>query len=328
MMTPFEEKIKRSSLPVLEAARIDTLQVNVGKLCNQMCKHCHVDAGPRRTEMMTHDTAVLIVEALQRHPEIATLDITGGAPEMCPEFDFLVQRATALGRRVIDRCNLTIFFEPEKTYLPEFLRDHRVDVAASLPCYSQGNVDQQRGQGVFDKSIKALQWLNRLGYGQARTGLVLDLVYNPIGPSIPPPQAALETEYKRELREHFGIEFNRLLTITNMPISRFKAFLEVTGQFTPYMETLERHFNPDTVPFVMCRTMVSVGWEGTLYDCDFNQMLNMRLNHEGPNHIRNFDVHLLNRRPILTGNHCYGCTAGAGSSCGGAVVSNASSEAR
>lgn len=319
-ITPFSQKIQGTSLPVLEAAKIDTLQVNVGKLCNQICKHCHVDAGPKRMEIMTHETAEWIVKALRAHPEIKTLDITGGAPEMCPEFDFLVREATALGRQVIDRCNLTIFYEPAKDYLPEFLRDHRVKIVASLPCYSKENLEKQRGQGVFDKSIAALQWLNRLGYGKADSGLELDLVYNPLGPSLPPSQADLEADYKSELREHFGIEFNRLFTITNMPISRFRAFLDVTGQYEAYMQKLETHFNPATVPLVMCRTMVSVGWEGSLYDCDFNQMLNMRLNHGGPAHIRDFDAHLLSKRRVMIGDHCYGCTAGAGSSCSGAVM--------
>lgn len=319
-VTPFNQKIQKTSLPVLEALKIDTLQVNVGKLCNQICKHCHVDAGPKRTEIMTHETAEWIVTALRNHPEIKTLDITGGAPEMCPEFDFLVREATLMDRQVIDRCNLTIFYEPGKEYLPEFLRDHRVKVVASLPCYSKENLEKQRGQGVFDKSIAALQWLNRIGYGKTDPGLELDLVYNPVGASLPPSQTDLEADYKSELREHFGIEFNRLFTITNMPISRFRAFLEVSGQYEAYMQKLETHFNPATVPQVMCRTMVSVGWEGSLYDCDFNQMLNMRLNHGGPAHIRDFDAHFLSRRRVMIGDHCYGCTAGAGSSCSGAVM--------
>jgi len=319
-VTPFNQKIKGTSLPVLEALQVDTLQVNVGKLCNQICKHCHVDAGPKRTEIMTHQTAERIVEALRHHPEIKTLDITGGAPELCPEFDFMVREAAAMERQVIDRCNLTIFYEPGKDCLPEFLREHHVKVVASLPCYSKDNVEKQRGQGVFDKSISALQRLNRLGYGTTDSGLELDLVYNPIGASLPPSQADLEADYKSELRERFGIEFNRLFTITNMPISRFRAFLDVTGQYEAYMQRLETHFNPATIPMLMCRTMVSVGWEGSLYDCDFNQMLNMRLNHGGPAHIRDFDAHLLAQRRVMIGNHCYGCTAGAGSSCSGAVM--------
>lgn len=319
-ITPFHEKIKSSALPVLDALQVDTLQVNVGKLCNQTCKHCHVDAGPKRTEIMTQETAQWVITALAKHPDIQTLDITGGAPEMCPEFDNLVREAKRMNRHVIDRCNLTIFDEPGKDYLPEFLRDHRVNVVASLPCYTKDNVEKQRGQGVFDKSIAALRRLNQLGYGQAGSGLALDLVYNPVGAYLPGSQEGLEADYKRELHDHFGIAFNRLLTITNMPISRFKAFLEVTGQYAAYMEKLETHFNPATVPLVMCRTLVSVGWDGFLYDCDFNQMLDMRLNHGGPAHIRDFDARLLAQRRVKTGDHCYGCTAGAGSSCSGAVA--------
>lgn len=319
-ITPFSQKIQGTSLPVLEAARIDTFQVNVGKLCNQICKHCHVDAGPKRTEIMTHDTAQLIIEALRKHPEIETLDITGGAPEMCPEFDFLVREATALGRRVIDRCNLTIFFEPGKDYLPEFLRAYRVKVVASLPCYSKDNVEKQRGEGVFDKSIAALQWLNRLGYGEADSGLELDLVYNPLGPSLPPSQAELEADYKSELREHFNIEFNRLFTITNMPISRFLADLLESGRFESYLQKLVTAFNPSTIDGLMCRSTLSVDWRGFLYDCDFNQMLELPLETSAPQHISDFDFGALRRRRIATGRHCFGCTAGAGSSCQGEVV--------
>ena len=316
----FHAQLSASALPLLKARTIDTLQINVGKLCNQICKHCHVDAGPKRTEIMKHETAELIVQVLRTHRDIKTLDITGGAPEMCPEFDYLVREATLLERQVIDRCNLTIFYEPAKDYLPEFLRDHRVKVVASLPCYSKENLEKQRGQGVFDKSIAALQWLNRLGYGKENSGLELDLVYNPIGASLPPPQSDLESDYKRELRENFDIEFNRLFTITNMPINRFKSFLEVSGQYDAYMQKLETHFNPATLPMLMCRTMVSVGWEGSLYDCDFNQMLDLRLNHGGPAHIRDFDLAALSHRTIETGDHCYGCTAGTGSSCGGVLT--------
>lgn len=322
MITPFEEKIKGSPLPVLEAVTIDTLQVNVGKLCNQICKHCHVDAGPKRTEIMTPETAALVAGVLRRHGQIKTLDITGGAPEMCPSFEYLVEEATQLGRHIIDRCNLTVFYEPGKSHLPDFLKDHRVEVVASMPCYLEENVDSQRGRGVFHKSVDALLWLNRLGYGLEGSGLELNLVYNPVGAYLPPPQAQLEADYKRELRERYGIVFNHLYTITNMPISRFKAFLEVSGQYDHYMQKLESAFNPATVPNVMCRSLISVSWDGYLYDCDFNQMLQMRVNHGLPNHIRDFDSHVLSKRRIATRNHCYGCTAGAGSSCGGVVVPN------
>ncbi len=318
-VTPFIEKIKSSPLPVLEAFTIDTLQVNVGKLCNQTCKHCHVDAGPKRTEIMTRETAELVAHTFRKHP-FKNLDITGGAPELNPNFDYLVQEGRNAGLHVMDRCNLTVFYQPGKSYLPEFLKSHRVEVVASLPCYTQENVDKQRGEGVFQKSIEALKWLNRLGYGQEGSGLPLNLIYNPIGAYLPGPQAALEADYKRELLQHFGVVFNRLYTITNMPINRFKAFLDASGNYGAYMEKLEESFNPATVAHVMCRSLISVGWDGTLYDCDFNQMLDMPVNHGLPNHIRDFDAYLLSKRRIVTGDHCYGCTAGAGSSCGGAVV--------
>ena len=319
-VTPFEEKIKSTSLPVLESFAIDTLQVNVGKLCNQTCKHCHVDAGPRRKEIMNRETAELVVEVLRRHPEIKNLDITGGAPELCPSFEYLAEEADRLGRHVMDRCNLTVFYEPGKSHLPEFLRDHRVEIIASLPYYLPDQVDRQRGRGVYDKSVEALRWLNRLGYGQEGSELLLNLVYNPVGAYLPPEQTAMEAEFKKELAQRCGIVFNRLYTITNMPISRFKSFLESSGNFESYMEKLEHSFNPATVANVMCRSLISVGWEGTLYDCDFNQMLEMRVHDRYPRHIRDFDAFVLSKRQIVTGNHCYGCTAGAGSSCGGTVV--------
>ncbi len=305
MITPFEEKIKGSPLPILEAATIDTLQVNVGKLCNQICKHCHVDAGPRRTEIMAHETAALVMDVLKRYPGIKMLDITGGAPELCPEFEFLADEATKLGRHVIDRCNLTVFYERGKSHLPEFLKARRIEVVASFPCYLEENVDSQRGQGVYQKSVEALLWLNRLGYGQEGSGLTLNLVYNPVGAYLPPPQGALEGDYKRELKDRFGIVFNQLFTITNMPISRFKAWLEVSGNLERYMQKLESAFNPATVPNVMCRSLISVSWEGYLFDCDFNQMLDMRVNRGLPNHIRDFDAHVLSKRLIATRNHCY-----------------------
>jgi radical SAM/Cys-rich protein len=322
MITSFEKKIKSSAVPVLNAATIDTLQVNVGKLCNQICKHCHVDAGPKRTEVMTHETAEQIIQVLKANPSLRTLDITGGAPEMCPEFEFLADEAFKLGRHVIDRCNLTIFYESGKSHLPEFLKARHIEVVASLPCYLEENVDSQRGKGVYQKSVDALLWLNTLGYGQAGSGFILNLVYNPVGAYLPPAQDELEADYKRELQQRFGIVFNRLLTITNMPISRFKSWLDVSGNLEQYMAKLEAAFNPATVPNLMCRSLVSVSWEGYLYDCDFNQMLDMRVNHGLPHHIKDFDVHVLSKRRIATGNHCYGCTAGAGSSCGGVVVPN------
>ncbi len=318
-MVTFEEKLRQTGNWPVRASGIETLQVNVGKLCNQTCRHCHVDAGPARAELMTRETAELVVDVLRRYP-IPNLDITGGAPELNPNFDYLIRQARALGRHVMDRCNLTVFYMEDKGYLPEFLRDHQVEIIASLPCYLEKNVDYQRGKGVFSKSIEALQWLNRLGYGKPSTGLALNLVYNPLGPSLPPPQKQLEDAYRQQLGERFGIVFNKLYTITNMPISRFHAELARHGNYERYMELLVQNFNHATVDGVMCRTLISVGWDGTLYDCDFNQMLEMPVNHGLPKHIREFDAFVLGRREICTGSHCFGCTAGSGSSCGGALV--------
>jgi radical SAM/Cys-rich protein len=317
-MLGFEEKLVQIGSMPLRAAGVETLQVNVGKLCNQTCRHCHVDAGPTRTEIMTRETAEMIVAALRKH-NIGNVDITGGAPELNPNFDYLVREARALGRRVMDRSNLTVFFVEGKGYLPEFLRDQQVEIVASLPCYLESNVDSQRGKGVYQKSIEAIQWLNRLGYGQPETGLILNLVYNPLGPSLPPPQAQLQEDYRRELGSRFGVAFNHLYTIANMPISRFLTDLQRHGNYDRYMELLVEEFNPGTVEGVMCRTMVSVGWDGRLYDCDFNQMLGMTINHGLPQHIRDFDAYLLGRREICTGPHCFGCTAGSGSSCTGTL---------
>ncbi len=318
-MIEFEEKLTKISRWPLRASEIETLQVNVGKLCNQTCRHCHVDAGPTRTEMMTRETAELVLDVLRRYA-IPNVDITGGAPELNPNFDFLVHEARALGRHVMDRSNLTVFYAEGKGYLPEFLRNHQVEIIASLPCYLEKNVDFQRGKGVFSRSIEALQWLNRFGYGDPATGLELNLVYNPIGPSLPPAQKGLEDTYRQQLGERFGIVFNNLYTITNMPISRFLQDLVRHGNYEHYMELLVQKFNPTTLDGVMCRTLVSVGWDGKLYDCDFNQMLEMPINHGLPQHIREFDASVLAHREICTGSHCFGCTAGSGSSCGGALV--------
>ena len=317
-MIAFEQKLIGIGQWPLRAAGIETLQVNVGKLCNQTCRHCHVDAGPTRTEIMARETAEIVVDVLRRF-DIGTVDITGGAPELNPHFEYLVREARALGRRVIDRCNLTVFFVEGKQHLPAFLRDHQVEVTASLPCYTQENVDKQRGKGVFTKSIEALRLLNDAGYGQADSGLLLNLVYNPLGPSLPGPQASLEEAYRQRLREDHGIVFNRLYTLANMPISRFLTDLTRSGAYENYMLMLEEKFNPETLDGLMCRSLVSVGWDGTLYDCDFNQMLDLRVNHGLPHHIRDFDAYLLSRREIRTGQHCYGCTAGSGSSCMGAL---------
>jgi radical SAM/Cys-rich protein len=322
MMT-FEKKLMQVGQWPLRAAGIETLQVNVGKLCNQTCRHCHVDASPTRIETMTRETAELVVDVLRRYP-IPSVDLTGGAPELNPNFEYLVEEARALGRHVIDRSNLTVFFVEGKQHLPEFLRDHQVEMTASLPCYLEANVDAQRGKGVYGKSIQALQWLNRLGYGQAGTGLKLNLVYNPLGPSLPPPQQSLEDAYRQHLGEWHRIVFNQLYTITNMPISRFLGELVRQGSHERYMELLVEKFNPETVPGLMCRNLVSVGWDGRLYDCDFNQMLHLPVNHGLPHHIRDFDAYLLARREIRTGAHCFGCTAGSGSSCTGALSTESS----
>ncbi|GIL40059.1 arsenosugar biosynthesis radical SAM (seleno)protein ArsS [Roseiterribacter gracilis] len=295
---------------------VTVLQINLGKRCNQACHHCHVEAGPKRSEMMDARTADRLIELLASAPHVRTVDITGGAPELNPQFRRLVTAARALGKDVIDRCNLTILFEPGQETTAQFLADHQVAIVASLPCYSEKNVDAQRGRGVFGQSIKALQLLNRLGYGTTRQ---LDLVYNPVGAHLPPAQAALEQDYRTRLRSDFGIEFSRLLTITNMPISRFLHALERDGEAQAYQQLLIDSFNPQAVDGVMCRSMLSVGWDGKLYDCDFNQMLEMKL--PGPSHtIWDIDTLAAVDRRIAMGPHCFGCTAGAGSSCGGALA--------
>jgi radical SAM/Cys-rich protein len=317
-MVSFENKLVQIGQWPLRAAGIETLQVNVGKLCNQTCRHCHVDAGPTRTEIMTRETADQVVSVLRRF-SIPTLDITGGAPELNPNFEYLVREARALGRRVIDRCNLTVFFVEGRQHLPAFLREHQVEVTASLPCYTEQNVDKQRGKGVFLKSIEALRLLNDQGYGRPETNLTLNLVYNPLGPYLPGPQESLEEAYRQHLRDEHGILFNHLYTLTNMPISRFLTDLKRSGKHDEYMALLEEKFNRETLKGLMCRTLLSVGWDGTLYDCDFNQMLDLPVNHGLPHHIRDFDAYLLARREIRTGPHCYGCTAGSGSSCMGAL---------
>ncbi len=315
----FETRLAQIGLSPLHATGITIFQINVGKLCNQTCRHCHVDAGPDRTEVMSRDTAELCLRALAR-TDIPTLDITGGAPELNPSFRWLVEQARALDRHVIDRCNLSVLLLPSQQDLGQFLADHRVEVIASLPYFKASQTDAQRGDGVFDKSIEALRLLNALGYGRDDTGLALNLVYNPVGAFLPPQQEAIERQFKRELAARFGVHFNHLYTITNMPISRFLEFLTETGNYEGYMERLANAFNPAAAAGVMCRHTLSVGWDGQLYDCDFNQMLDLPVDHGAPGHIRDFDPSLLHRRRIVTGNHCYGCTAGSGSSCGGSVT--------
>jgi len=315
----FEEALLEHDRFPLRAAGIDVLQVNLGKVCNQTCAHCHVDAGPERRESMSRETAEQCIDVL-RHTRIVTLDITGGAPEMNPHFCWLVEQARSLGRRVIDRCNLTILLAAGFDDLPEFLAKHEVEIVASLPCYLEENTDRQRGDGVFRKSIAALRRLNALGYGLPGSSLRLTLVYNPVGPSLPPPQTQLEVDYRRELNARYGVSFTSLYTITNMPISRFLADLLETGRFELYMEKLVTAFNPATVDGLMCRSTLSVDWRGFLYDCDFNQMLDLPVESSTPRHISDFDFGALQRRRVATGQHCFGCTAGAGSSCGGMLL--------
>jgi radical SAM/Cys-rich protein len=315
----FTEALSDHGLAPLCAGGIEVLQVNVGKLCNQTCHHCHVDAGPDRRESMSRETAAAVVRVLGASG-IPTLDITGGAPEMNPNFRYLVEHARRRGCRVIDRSNLTILLAPGFDDLPGFLAAHEVEIVASLPCYLEENCDRQRGDGVFRRSIAALRRLNELGYGKQGGPLELTLAYNPVGPILPPPQPTLEADYRRELRARYGIEFTRLYTITNMPISRFLDDLLRSGKYDEYMQSLVDAFNPAAADGVMCRTMISVDWQGRLFDCDFNQMLELPVEWKSPQTIHDFDLEGLANRPIATGRHCFGCTAGAGSSCQGSVV--------
>jgi radical SAM/Cys-rich protein len=315
----FDAHLARAGLAPLTADAVHVLQVNVGKKCNQVCAHCHVDAGPDREEVMTRATAEAVVRALEASG-IRTLDITGGAPELNPSFRWLVTEATALGVHVMDRCNLTILSHRGQEDLAEFLAAHRVEVVCSLPYYQERETDRQRGHGVFQRSIEALRQLNALGYARPGSGLALNLVYNPVGAYLPAKQAALEADFKRQLERKHGIVFDGLYTITNMPISRFLEYLLGSGNYDAYMQKLVTAFNPATVPGLMCRTMISVGYDGCLYDCDFNQMLDLEVDSSVPRHIDDFSAAALAGRPIVTARHCYGCTAGAGSSCGGATV--------
>lgn len=316
---PFVDRLERETL-VLDRRPLETLQVNVGKLCNQACHHCHVDAGPRRLEQMDERTARRILALLAASPSVRTVDVTGGAPELNPWFRLLVEGSRGLERDVIDRCNLTVLLEPGQEDLPRFLADHQVRVVASLPCYTSENVDRQRGSGVFEKSIRALRLLNEHGYGKPDGDLGLDLVFNPGGPSLPGPQAQLEADYRERLLVDHGIHFSRLLTITNVPINRFRDDLERQGRYDEYMELLAGSFNPCAAREVMCRTLVSVSWDGGLYDCDFNQMLDLPV---GDRRRTVWDVESLSeldRGSIALDDHCYACCAGAGSSCGGALA--------
>jgi len=315
----FDATLSQAGLSPLHATGLTVFQINVGKLCNQTCRHCHVDAGPDRTESMSRETAELCIAALAK-TDIPTVDITGGAPELNSNFRWLVEQSRALGRHVMDRCNLSILLVPSQADLAEFLAAHRVEVVASLPSYRASQTDAQRGEGIFEKSIEALQRLNQLGYGHPNSGLTLNLVYNPSGAFLPPKQEAIEAQFRKELRTRHGVEFNHLYTITNMPVSRFLEFLVESGNYEGYMERLANAFNPAAAAGVMCRYTLSVSWDGKLYDCDFNQMLDLPVDHGGPAHIRDFDPTRLNQLRIVTRNHCYGCTAGSGSSCGGVVA--------
>jgi radical SAM/Cys-rich protein len=315
----FAEALEGAGRDMLRADGISVLQINVGKRCNQACRHCHVDAGPDRTEVMPPH----VVEACLRFLEasaIPTVDITGGAPELHPQFREIVGRARAAGRHVMDRCNLTITRLPNYSDIPEFLAGHRVEVVASLPSFAAGQTDAQRGAGVFEDSIAALRRFNELGYGVDGSGLLLNLVTNPVGAFLPGPQQALEADWKRELARRYGIVFNRLYTITNMPISRFLQFLADSGNLQRYMDRLVASFNPHAVDGLMCRYTLSVGWDGRLYDCDFNQMIELGTEPAAPRTIFEANVAALAGRRIVVGQHCFGCTAGAGSSCGGTTA--------
>ncbi|HUP30682.1 MAG TPA: arsenosugar biosynthesis radical SAM (seleno)protein ArsS [Usitatibacter sp.] len=313
--------LANTDFPPLRRRALETLQVNVGYVCNQTCLHCHVNAGPTRTESMTRETAEQVIAYLAASGA-TTLDLTGGAPELNPNFRWLVTRARALGARVIDRCNLTVLFEPGQDDLAAFLAANRVDIVASLPCYTPELVDRQRGKGVHELSVAAIRALNALGYAREGSGLTIDLVYNPQGASLPPPQAKLEADYKRILGEQFGIAFNRLYTIANMPIQRFGSTLVSKGQFNAYMALLRGAHRDENLDGVMCRSLVSVDWRGHLYDCDFNQMLGLPLAVAGKPrpHLRDVLDRNLDGGPIVVRDHCYGCTAGQGSSCGGALA--------
>ncbi len=316
----FEEQLKTIGLFPLKPTGVEVFQINIGKMCNQVCKHCHVDAGPDRKEIMTQETMQQCLDVLAANPSLQTVDLTGGAPEMNPNFRWFVEGIKALDRHVIVRCNLTIIRANKKFYdLPEFYKKHDIEVVSSLPFYTQDRTDRQRGDGVFEDSIKALQMLNEVGYGKEGTGLLLNLVYNPAGAFLPPPQEGLKAEYKKALKQDFDIEFNDLFAITNLPISRYLDYLLVSGNYEDYMQKLITAFNPAAAVGVMCRDTISIDWEGYLYDCDFNQMLNLKVESKGK-HISDFHLEELNQRSIIVNQHCYGCTAGAGSSCGGTTA--------
>jgi radical SAM/Cys-rich protein len=320
-LVPFQQKLETIGLYPLQSTQLEIFQINVGKMCNQVCKHCHVDAGPDRKEIMTRDTMQLCLDILAANTSFKTVDLTGGAPELNPDFRWFVEEIKKLGKHIIVRCNLTIILANKRFHdLPDFFKKHQIEVASSLPFYSKDRTDRQRGDGVFEDSIKALQMLNAVGYGMEGTGLILNLVYNPAGAFLPAPQSSLEKEYKAALKKDFGIAFNSLFTITNMPISRYLDYLLQTENYEKYMEKLIAAFNPAAAANVMCRTTLSIGWDGFIYDCDFNQMLEMKVSCKESQHLSTFNAAALNKREIAIGQHCFGCTAGMGSSCGGAVA--------
>jgi len=319
-MQAFVEKLNLNGHG-LQRRAVDVLQVNLGRYCNLACIHCHVESGPTRREMMSREN----VDAVLRFLAATTtpvLDITGGAPELHPNFAYLIAAARALGRHVMDRCNLTVIFEPGMEYLPEYFKRNEVELVCSLPCYSEENVDKQRGKGTFDASIRALQRLNDVGYGRPDGDLVLNLVYNPVGPHLPPPQEKLEQDYKRILAEQFGITFNHLYCLTNMPITRYATHLKLRGEYDRYRELLESNFNAATLDQVMCRNLISIGWDGSVFDCDFNQMLDLPITDGAGKRldISSLTLAQLLKPSITIGDHCYACTAGAGSSCGGTLI--------
>lgn len=318
-MKSFAESLSDLGLEI-HRTQVEILQINIGRLCNLACHHCHVEAGPKRKENMDSRVVDRVIELLERSRTIHTVDLTGGAPELNPEFRRLVMAARRLNKKIIDRCNLTVLFEPGQEETAYFLKENNVQIVASLPCYSKKNVEQQRGRGVFDKSLEALKLLNNLGYGKSDTHLKLDLVYNPTGAFLPPSQEKLQRDYKAELKKLFDIDFNELFTITNMPIKRFLKDLERAGKISEYMDLLANSFNPKAALGVMCRSLVSISWNGEVFDCDFNQMLELPL---GTGRCTIWDLNSfeeLENKPITFANHCYACTAGAGSSCGGALV--------
>ncbi len=317
----FADKLKDIGLSPLKPTKIEIFQINMGKMCNQVCAHCHVDAGPDRKEIMTRETLEKCLEILAI-ADIPIVDLTGGAPEMNPNFRWFVEEAYKLGKKIMDRCNLTIILANKKYHdLPQFLAKHEVEVVSSLPYFSKSRTDSQRGDGVFEKSIKALQMLNEVGYGKEGSDLKLNLVYNPSGAFLPASQASLEADFKRQLKRKYDVEFNNLFAITNLPISRFLDYLIQSGNYEEYMTKLVEAFNPVAAENVMCRNTISIGWDGYLYDCDFNQMLDLKVAcPSSKQHINDFDLEALTNRNIVLNQHCYGCTAGAGSSCGGEVA--------